>query len=156
MSFQSHYKLQVKTMESYARLKLRLSAYNYDRNYPAFELVVTLKAHLSRDWQGASNALFRFSLSYREVCFLASLLGGCLGIVGLIRLARRARRASWRHAGSLCVLVAFTWRHFGLIGPNSCFKTYRGRRGTHAAKHPPECHERVSRMRPVLKTARGV
>jgi len=51
------------------------------------------------------------------------------------RLARRARRASWRHAGSLCTLVAFTWRHFGLIGSNSCFKTYKGRRGTHAAEH---------------------
>ena len=54
---------------------------------------------------------------------------------GEVRLARRARRASWRHAGSLCVLVAFTWRHFGLIGSNSCFKTYKGRRGTHAAEH---------------------
>ena len=52
--------LKVITMVSYDRLKLRLLAYNEDRNYPAFELLVTLKAHPSRDRQGASNALFRF------------------------------------------------------------------------------------------------
>ena len=34
-----------------------------EHNFPWFQLVVTLKAHPSRDRQGASNALFRFALS---------------------------------------------------------------------------------------------
>ena len=34
-----------------------------ENNFPWFYLVVTLKAHPSRDRQGASNALFRFSPS---------------------------------------------------------------------------------------------
>ena len=49
-----------------------------EHNYPWFSLVVTLKAHPSRDRQGASNALFRFSPTDSVVAMVESYGGSNL------------------------------------------------------------------------------
>ena len=64
-----------------------------------------------------------------------------------LRLAGRAPGESWKHAGGLCVLVAFTQRHFGLIGSNLYIKTYKGGRETHAAGHPLGSYRGSSHLR---------